>query len=171
MAWIALEGMRFHAYHGVYEAERVLGTDYILDVYIRTNINPAAQSDQVENTVNYESVYRICELEMDEPKNLIETVVGNIAGKMKAQFDNMEALRIRLRKVNPPLGGRVDASQILEELNFLQQCPKCQQPFILYEKGQCWEKHPNLHPATRETLERQFGGKCLCDNCLKEYVG
>ena len=38
MATIALEGMRFYAYHGYYEEERTLGNEFILDVYVNTEI-------------------------------------------------------------------------------------------------------------------------------------
>ena len=34
MARIALENMRFRAHHGLHEEERVIGTDFILDVHI-----------------------------------------------------------------------------------------------------------------------------------------
>ena len=34
MAVIALEGMRFFAYHGFYPEENIIGTNYVVDVYI-----------------------------------------------------------------------------------------------------------------------------------------
>ena len=68
MAIIALEGMKFYAYHGVYEAEQKIGTDYMVDVYVQTVIAAAAASDKVEATVNYESVFQICKMEMSRPR-------------------------------------------------------------------------------------------------------
>ncbi|MEZ4917972.1 MAG: dihydroneopterin aldolase [Saprospiraceae bacterium] len=171
MAWIALEGMRFHAFHGVYEAESVLGTEYLVDVYVRTKTADAAGADDLSKTINYESIYHICAIEMEKPRKLIETVLASIVTKMKHQFEGMEALRVRLRKLNPPLGGRVDTAWVMEELDFMKQCPRCNQRYIMYDEGTCWDKYPNLHPASRETLMRQYGGKCLCDACLKTYVG
>ena len=40
-----------------------------------------------------------------------------------------------------------------------------------FEPADCWKRFPNLHPATRETLTRQYEGQCLCDECLKFYAG
>ena len=51
MAWISLEGMRFHAFHGVYDAEKQLGTEFIVDVFVKM---PLAQGDNLEATINCE---------------------------------------------------------------------------------------------------------------------
>ncbi|MFN0013719.1 MAG: dihydroneopterin aldolase [Saprospiraceae bacterium] len=171
MALIAIEGMKFHAFHGVYEAERKIGTDYMVDVYVQTVIAAASASDQLEATINYESVYLACKMEMSQPKQLIESVLNGIFQRMKKQFPGMMALKVRVRKMNPPLGGQVASAWVEDEQTFMQQCPRCSRSFVNYNPGDCWARHPNLHPATRETLTRQFGGKCLCDDCLKFYAG
>jgi dihydroneopterin aldolase len=171
MAVIALEGMKFYAYHGVYEAEKLIGTDYVVDVYVQTVTALAAKTDQLEATVNYESIFQICKMEMQQPRQLIETVVAGIVKGIKNQFPNMMALKVRVKKLNPPLGGRVDAAWVEEEEMFMQTCPKCNKPFINYSPNDCWERFPNVHPATKETLLKQFGGRCLCNDCLKFYAG
>jgi 7,8-dihydroneopterin aldolase/epimerase/oxygenase len=169
---ITLEGMRFHAFHGTYPAERVLGTSFVVDVQVKVaSADKMAATDNLANTLNYESVYQICRLEMQEPRNLIETVVAGIIARMKHQFEGMEALRVRVRKEHPPLGGKVDAAiiEVIEE--FAGKCPRCDKKFISYQSGDCWARFPNLHNATKEALQRQYRDKCLCDNCIKEYAG
>ncbi len=167
MAWIALEGMRFYAFHGVYEAEQTLGTEFIVDVHVKTKMT---KDDNIEGTINYETIFQICRLEMETPRKLIETVVNGIIVRMKYQFANMQALRVRVRKLNPPLGGAVYCSSVEESEDFLKECPRCKKKFFSYDEG-CWARFPNLHAATKETLERQFGASCLCDDCLKFYAG
>ncbi len=171
MALIALEGMRFHAYHGVHEAEQIIATEFIVDVFIRAGIAKAALTDNVALTINYETVFQICRLEMERPKRLLESVVMAIIERMKHQFADMYGLRVRVRKLNPPMGGQIAESWVEEELDFVGECPRCKQKFILYEPGDCWNHFPNLHPATRETLERQYNRRCLCGECLKFYAG
>ena len=168
MAWIALEGIRFYAYHGFYEAEQILGSDFTVDIYIKTK---PSSDDKLEGTLNYETVYQVCRLEMEKPRKLIETVVESIIGRMKFQFAGMQALRVRVRKHHPPVGGRVDSASVEMEENFMHDCPRCKKKFIHYSNNDGWAKFPNLHPATKETLERQFGNKILCDDCLKFYAG
>ncbi len=163
--------MRFHAYHGVHEAESRIGADYSVDIYVQADISQAAKTDDVEQTINYETIYRLCQLEMAQPRQLLEAVVAAIIARMKQQFSNMMALRVRVRKLHPPLGGAVAAVWVEEEMSFLTQCPRCSSMFINYAAGDCWARFPNLHPATKETLLRQYGGRCLCDKCLQFYAG
>ena len=170
MAIISLEGMRFHAFHGVYAPERILGTDYIVDVSVATDIAAAAATDDVANTINYETVFQICRLEMEQERNLIETVVESIISQMKHQFATIQSLQVRIRKCNPPLGGRVDAAIVEQEVSFIESCPRCSSPFICYGDDSCWCQGVTLHPATREMLDREFKG-CLCRNCLTYYAG
>jgi 7,8-dihydroneopterin aldolase/epimerase/oxygenase len=171
MAIVALKGMKFYAYHGVYEAERKIGGEYVVDVEVRVAIDKAAATDQLEYALNYETVYQICRLEMDQPRNLIEAVLGGIVGRMKHHFKNMEALTVRVYKMQPPLGGRVGASMVESSQEYLADCPRCKSKFVRYNNDDCFERFPNLHPATRQTLARQFGPACLCDNCLAFYAG
>ena len=196
MAWIGLEGMRFYGYHGVYSAEQDLGTEYVIDVYVKTKIDKAAKEDNPEATLNYETIYQICQVEMEkpkplppqvqvtisaeekarrqdmQPKKLIETVAMRIIRRLKMNFSQMEGLKVRVRKLNPPLGGRVDCALVEEEADFMKDCPRCQKnKFPCYGDENCWCKGYNLHPATLETLQQQFKKKCLCDACLKFYAG
>lgn len=173
MTWIVLEGMRFYAYHGVYEAEKIVGCEYVVDVFVRPFLDKKKiKDDDLKNTVNYETVFQICRLEMNEPRQLLETVGHGIVARLKHQFAQMESLRVRLRKLHPPLGGRLDSAYVEITLDFVSDCPNCKKKFINYGDGDCWERFPNLHPATRETLTRQFGeNKCLCNECLTFYAG
>jgi dihydroneopterin aldolase len=186
MAWVALEGMRFHAFHGVYEAEQVLGGEYIVDVYVSTGIAAASKKDSLADTnVNYETVFQICLVEMAKPRKLLETVVTDIIAKLKRLFPAMKAVRVRVKKLNPPIfgkmqlagkfqaiGGQAAAAWVEDEQNFVSKCPRCKQDFLCYKDETCWCKAlTNIHPATLETLTRQFGTSCLCGTCLKLYAG
>ncbi len=119
MSIIALEGVRFYAYHGYYEEEQVVGNEYILDVFVDTPTRTAADEDDLFDeeskdalTVNYEMLYQICRIEMREPAKLLETVVQRIVDRIDDQFDNVRGIRVKLRKCFPPLGGRVESSSV-----------------------------------------------------------
>lgn len=171
MMWISLENMTFHAFHGVYEGEQVVGNAYLLDVFIQTAGQTAAAMDAVEHTINYETVYQICQKEMDHPRKLLEAVVYAIAAALKHQFSSMHALRIRLCKLSPPVGGQVGQAVVEETFRFASTCPKCKGPSTCYADHNCWCKEVYVLPATLETMRRQFGSSCLCASCLGIYAG
>ena len=86
MAIISLEGMRFRAHHGFYEEEQILGGDYIVDVVVSTNATKAAIDDDLEKTINYETIYLICEVEMKRNAKLLENVAERISLGIRHQF-------------------------------------------------------------------------------------
>ncbi|MFZ4635678.1 MAG: dihydroneopterin aldolase [Saprospiraceae bacterium] len=171
MAWIALEHMQFYAHHGVYDAEQAIGGEFVVDVFIKTKISKSAGSDAVEDTLNYETVFQVCQQQMDKPRKLIETVLYGIVAGLKHQFGSMEGVRVRVRKLHPPLGGRVGSAWVEEEFDFTSECPRCKSKLVCYNDDDCWCRNVMVLPASRETIQRQYGKKCLCENCLKIYAG
>lgn len=112
MAVIGLEGMRFHGPHGFYPEEGILGNDFVVDVYIASNTRRAAISDDLGATVNYETVYLMVQSEMRKPVQLIETLAERILQRLSDFYESTQGIRVIVRKLNPPLGGQVDAAYI-----------------------------------------------------------
>ncbi len=169
---VALEGMRFYAYHGFYEEEQAVGGYYLLDVFIDVDAGQAATEDNLAKTVNYETVYEICKIQMRQPRKLIETVLQQIFWGIKKQFQNVRTLHIRLRKLHPPLGGPVNAAYVENAENYVKACGRCGDEILCYNDQFCWcnVNKPHIHPRTLEMLAGQFKG-CLCANCLKQFAG
>jgi dihydroneopterin aldolase len=148
-----------------------------LDISIETDISKAEVIDEhgmekVTKTINYETVYDICQIEMSQPKKLLEDVIKSIVVALQLQFQSIQRLNIKIRKQNPPVGGRVDWSSVELDENFVKQCGRCGKPLICYMNDACWchESKFKVHPRTLEMLNAQFKG-CLCKNCLTEYSG
>lgn len=112
MGLIALEGMHFYAYHGFYEEEQLLGNNYTVDVYLETLTEEAAVGDDLYATVNYETVYFICQSEMRKKRKLLETLAQAIAERLSDHFESLQGVKVRVRKHHPPLGGRVDSAYV-----------------------------------------------------------
>lgn len=107
MGQLNLEGMAFYAHHGYYTEERKRGNNYLIDVQISYNMEQAGNTDSLQDALNYEVVYRICQRHMDTPKHLIEAVVKGIAEEIKETFPETEYVRVELKKLKPELGGPV----------------------------------------------------------------
>ena len=112
MAIIALEGMHFFAHHGFYEEEQIVGNNFVLDVYMDTETSRAAVADDLYSTINYETVYFICKSEMKKPTKLLETIAQRISNRLNSQFETLSGVKIRVRKLAPPLGGKVDSTYV-----------------------------------------------------------
>lgn len=170
MAMIALEGMEFYAYHGYYQEERIIGGRYVIDVYITTDVRRAAVNDNLERTVNYENVHTICQAVMDEPVKLIETVAEKISLRIKHLYGFIKEMKIRVRKLNPPLNGLVSQAFVEVDGNFSKKCGRCQRPLLCYGDKTCWCIDTHVYKGQLEQLKLQYGNNCLCKECLEFFA-
>lgn len=108
---VSLEGVRFFAYHGFYPEEQIVGTEFIVDVETETEVFSSGD-DEISNTVNYERLFRIASEEMDVPRKLIETVAHGILDKIRHEFIAVQEIRVKIRKMHPPMGAEIRNSGI-----------------------------------------------------------
>lgn len=111
---IAVEGMCFYAYHGYYEEEQILGNEFIVDVYVNTNLIIARQTDDLKDTINYEMIYQITKAAMQTKAKLLEYVAEQIALGIKEISNNIRQITVRIKKKNPPIaiGGTTQSSYV-----------------------------------------------------------
>ena len=102
---VALEGLEFHAYHGVYPHERSSGNKFEVDIVVETQFQEVAFQDDLSGTINYEDLYRLAKNEMEKPSKLLETVGHAIAEKILKSFPSAIAVEVKISKFNPPIGG------------------------------------------------------------------
>ena len=112
MAEIKLEKMSFYAHHGYYTHEQKRGGNYLVDVSLETDIEHAAKEDDLGETINYETVYKICSDIMSEPVKLIETVAYQIAHSVKNTFPSSKDIEVTVHKLAPELGGPVGSARV-----------------------------------------------------------
>lgn len=111
-SYICLNGVRFHARHGVMPQETAVGGDFLVSLRLGYDISRAMQSDQVADTLSYADVYDLLKSEMQQPSRLLEHVAGRIAGKLFAAFPDAVSLDLTLTKTNPPMGAECDGAGV-----------------------------------------------------------
>lgn len=168
MGKIAIENIKIYAFHGYYEEEQKIGAEYTIDVYLETNFTKAASSDELEGTINYETITRIIKTEMAKKSKLIEHVMQRIINRIKTIFDTIEILTVRISKLAPPLGIEVARVYVEHTENYTQKCAKCGKNFLSQIAGDNWTKHGLIYPETRATLTRTFGA-AMCKACLEPH--
>lgn len=112
MGRIALEGLEFHAFHGVYPHERESGNWFEVDIAVETDFSKAAQQDDLTGTVNYEILFRMVKEEMEQPSKLLETVAGKIVEDVLRDFPEVLSIEFKISKLNPPIGGKCKKASV-----------------------------------------------------------
>ena len=102
---VSLEGLEFHAYHGVYAHERSSGNKFEVDILVDTQFADSAFHDELSGTINYEDLYAIVKAEMEKPSKLLETVGHAIAKQTLLSFKEAVSVEVKISKFNPPIGG------------------------------------------------------------------
>ena len=102
---IALEGMEFFAFHGFYDEEQKIGNKYGVDLFIDTDLQAAAHTDELPKTVNYEVLYQLVQAEMQVPARLLEHLGHRIIDRVYGKFPHLKQVKVNVYKFNPPLGG------------------------------------------------------------------
>lgn len=115
MGMIAIEQMEFWAYHGCFEEEQIIGTRFLVDLYIQTDTTAAEASDSLHDTLNYLSVYKVVKTCMETPSKLLEHVGRRILNALQAQFPAIVHARVKVAKMNPPLGGKIGSVSLTIE--------------------------------------------------------
>lgn len=111
-AKIGLEDVRFHAPHGFYAEEHRMGNTFSIDVEVTAEISGAAEEDDLGGTVNYATIYYLLQAEMKKPTQLLEALAYRMGNRILHQFDSVSSVTLRLRKLHPPLGGKVGAAVV-----------------------------------------------------------
>lgn len=106
---VSLINSVFYAHHGVMQEEHRIGGRYEVDVAMELNFEAAAAEDDLEKTVDYESVYaRVREIITSNNFYLIERLAYLIAHELLEGQPILNSVEVTVRKPNPPVGGPCD---------------------------------------------------------------
>lgn len=109
---IELEGMEFKAYHGCLEQEKVRGNQFVVDFEGELDLSAAAESDNLNDTLNYADIYEIVAYEMSIPSELLENVAGRIVKAIEKSFPQLVRFSVRVSKKRPPVEGVTQWSRV-----------------------------------------------------------
>lgn len=112
MGKVALEGIEFHAYHGAYPEETVLGNRFTLDLELETDFKKAMMEDDLSATVDYSKLYQLIKSRMDVRVKLLEHLGHMIVSDILEVYPETKQIRLTLKKHGPALGGLVKFSAV-----------------------------------------------------------
>lgn len=112
MGTIRLHNMTFYGYHGVSAAERETGRRFEVDVELSVDLNKAAQTDKLKDTISYTEVYNtVQELVMQNRFALLETIAVRLADEILEKYRPKD-VTVRVRKKIPPVPGNLDDIEV-----------------------------------------------------------
>jgi len=102
--FIKVTNMKVFAYHGVLEEEKKNGQDFYLNAKVYVDMRKAGLTDQLEDTINYDSVcIFLAEVFAEKQFDTIEAAAEYTVQEIIVNFPTIEAMELEVRKPHAPL--------------------------------------------------------------------
>jgi dihydroneopterin aldolase len=115
MGIIKLKNIRTFSYHGCLVEESKIGSDYLVDLEIKTDMRKPMETDELEDTVDYVHLNKIVTEEMAIRSKLLEHVAHRIIVRVFKEIAAVSRIIVSVSKLNPPIGGDVEAVTVQVE--------------------------------------------------------
>lgn len=112
MGIIKLKNIRTYSYHGCLIEEGKIGSDYAVNLEVKTDFRKSSITDDLKDTVDYVLLNRIVVEEMAVRSNLLEHVAHRIINRIFNEIAEVSRIIVAVSKLNPPIGGDVEAVTI-----------------------------------------------------------
>jgi len=115
MGTIKISNIKVYAYHGCLVEEGKIGSDYRIDLSVKADLKKSAETDHLADTVDYVHLNKIVKEEMAVRTKLLETVANLILDRILLEIPIVNKAKIKVSKLNPPIGGNVEMVSIVME--------------------------------------------------------
>ncbi len=115
MGQIYLKDIRLYAYHGCMEEEEKIGSDYVVNLKVKTDLKVSSITDNLEDTVDYVGLNNIVKEEMKKRSKLLENVAERIVNRILNEHPSVVKATVSVAKKNPPIGGDVEEVAVKRE--------------------------------------------------------
>ena len=115
MGTIKISNIKVYAYHGCLVEEGKIGSDYRIDLSVKADLKKSADTDHLADTVDYVHLNKIVKEEMSVRTKLLETVATLILDRILLEIPLVNKAKIKVSKLNPPIGGNVEMVSIIME--------------------------------------------------------
>jgi len=101
---IFLTGLLIHAHHGVMEHESKVGQRFVLDLELWIDLDNAARSDKLVDTVSYASIVESATHAFTAHSyRLVEAAAGAVADALLTAFARVSTVQVTVRKPHAPI--------------------------------------------------------------------
>jgi dihydroneopterin aldolase len=112
MGFIQIKDMEFYAFHGHFKEEQIVGSRFLVDLTMETDMEKPGESDELRDAVNYQKVYLIIKKEMETKSHLLEHIATRILNALYSEMTGIKKATIKVSKMNPVMGGRIGSVSV-----------------------------------------------------------
>tara|TARA_B110000003_G_scaffold86181_1_gene88248 strand:+ start:1827 stop:2195 length:369 start_codon:yes stop_codon:yes gene_type:complete len=109
---VKVENLKIYAYHGCMKEEKVIGSDYVVNITAVCFVNKEVFQDVINGTVDYVDLARIAKEEMSIRAKLLEVVVKRIIDRSFKEIMVLNKISVTVSKINPPINADVEAVSV-----------------------------------------------------------
>lgn len=113
MGKVRLQNIKVYAQHGCLPQETTIGSDYLVNVSVSSDLTKAVISDQLKDTVDYVHINKIVKEEMAIPSKLLEHVAQRILDRIFLELPSVQKSKVSVSKINPPINGDVEKVTVI----------------------------------------------------------
>ena len=106
---VKVENLKIFAYHGCMDEEKIIGSDYIVNIKASCIISEKAFADDITKTVDYVDLARIVKREMAIRSKLLESVAKRISRSCFKEVPLIDDLFVSISKICTPINADVEA--------------------------------------------------------------
>ena len=113
MYQVKLNGLKYHAYHGLFPQEKKTGNNFIVSACVKSSIK-LEKKNTLESLINYVWLKDTVDTYMNQRFDLLEDILAHIVADIQEEYPESTG-QISIKKEQPPFGGRCDSSEVTLE--------------------------------------------------------
>ena len=109
MVEIYLKNVRCYCFHGCLKEEGVIGSDYLVNLWVKGALDKTPLTDKIEDAIDYVFLNKVIVEEMSIPSKLLETVAKRILDRVFKEDKRVRKIKVSVSKICPPINGDVES--------------------------------------------------------------
>lgn len=102
MITIHLQDVEIYAFHGVYEGEDKIGSNYLINLEVKFE-EKDSEFDDISGTINYVDLYGIVKNRMQITTGLLEKICESIIRHIRHQYPFVREVSLSIYKLQAPI--------------------------------------------------------------------
>ena len=116
MLYVHLHNLRFHAYHGLFDEEKIIGNEYEVNLSVGIQ-DVSIPVTHIDETIDYTLLYQLVKERMSQPTPLLETIATELSLLIRSKSPLVTKISISIKKLYPPVNSFEGAVGVSFEWN------------------------------------------------------